>query len=342
MDLSEVVQFILILFPVFFFSLLLIPNILTFLLYLDRARFNIRTEREVLISIVGSGRTTRSIDLVLDLQFRELAIAEPSYDDHDLAVALQLKLDEGAEIESDGDSQENSNADHTCVSGPAKDEQAAPPANCTCLRCTDEIPHQQSFKAPCTHDFCFDCLADFFEATIGDEALYPPRCCGQEIPFESVQGLLNDRLQIRYREKKMEYDTEPNNRTYCHNTTCGSFIYADLIEDEAGLCLDCGRTTCTMCKRATHYGDCPSDEGTQRLLELAENRGWQRCYNAKCHRVVELSSGCNHITCVCGAQFCYICGSRWRTCTCPQYTHPSVAGDVRGQPAAVHRFYRPT
>ncbi|CAD0037545.1 unnamed protein product, partial [Aureobasidium pullulans] len=330
-----VVQFILILFPVFFFSLLLIPNIITFLLDLDRARFNIRTEREVLISIVGSGRTTRSIDLVLDLQFRELAIAEHSHDDHDLAVALQLKLDEGAEIESDGDSQEKSNADHTCVSGPAKDEQAAPLQTALVYVVQMRFLAKKASKLPAL-------MTSVLTATIGDEALYPPRCCGQEISFESVQGLLNDRLQIRYREKKMEYDTEPNNRTYCHNTTCGSFIYAALIEDEAGLCLDCGRTTCTICKRATHYGDCPSDEGTRRLLELAENRGWQRCYNAKCHRVVELSSGCNHITCVCGAQFCYICGSRWRTCTCPQYTHPSVAGDVGGQPATVHRFYRPT
>merc|ERR1712232_912497 len=27
-------------------------------------------------------------------------------------------------------------------------------------------------------------------------------------------------------------------------------------------------------------------------------------------------------TCVCRAQFCYLCGSRWRTCACPLFSVP--------------------
>lgn len=296
LPISELTELHLLVFFIVLFLLLLSLNAMTLLLDLDVARVTIRSEREVLVSFVGSGQTTRTIDLVLGLQFRELDIAEQSLHDRDLAAALQLKLDEGAEIQPTGDPQGKSNADREIASGPAKDKPATSPAKCTCLRCTDEIPRQESFRSPCTHDFCFECLADFFEATTRDEALYPSKCCGQEIPFESVQRLLDDKLRTRYTEKKMEYDTEPKRRTYCHNTTCGSFIYADLIEDDIGLCLDCGRSTCTMCKRATHHGDCPSDQDTRKLLELAENKGWQRCYNAKCHRVVELSSGCNHIT----------------------------------------------
>lgn len=30
--------------------------------------------------------------------------------------------------------------------------------------------------------------------------------------------------------------------------------------------------------------------------------------------MVELSSGCRHIICKCKAEFCYVCGLRWRTC----------------------------
>ena len=31
----------------------------------------------------------------------------------------------------------------------------------------------------------------------------------------------------------------------------------------------------------------------------------------RCKFIVERSSGCNHMTCKCGYQFCYICGARW-------------------------------
>ncbi|CAL8999751.1 unnamed protein product [Prunus brigantina] len=37
--------------------------------------------------------------------------------------------------------------------------------------------------------------------------------------------------------------------------------------------------------------------------------------------MVELDSGCYHITCRCGHQFCYTCGAEWKnkkaTCDCP-------------------------
>lgn len=45
-----------------------------------------------------------------------------------------------------------------------------------------------------------------------------------------------------------------------------------------------------------------------------KEQGWRACF--KCNAVVERSTGCNHMTCRCSAQFCYHCGSRWRTCEC--------------------------
>lgn len=51
-----------------------------------------------------------------------------------------------------------------------------------------------------------------------------------------------------------------------------------------------------------------------RTDELAEQEGWKRCYG--CHAYVEHGEACQHMTCRCGAEFCYVCGARWRTCTC--------------------------
>ncbi|CAD0084011.1 unnamed protein product [Aureobasidium vineae] len=147
--------------------------------------------------------------------------------------------------------------------------------------------------SPCDHHFyCFECLANFFEYTIGDESLYPPKCCDREIVFDNIKTLLDDKLVARYTEKKIEYDTEPTKRTYCCGSNCKAFVPETGIEDEVATCRDCGKRTCTICKEAAHRGDCPKDEDTQSLLELAEHEGWQRCYNTKCHRVVALTAGC--------------------------------------------------
>jgi len=51
-------------------------------------------------------------------------------------------------------------------------------------------------------------------------------------------------------------------------------------------------------------------------IQLADNEGWRRCYN--CQALVEHNQGCIHMTCKCRAEFCYICGLKWRTCSCSE------------------------
>lgn len=36
-----------------------------------------------------------------------------------------------------------------------------------------------------------------------------------------------------------------------------------------------------------------------------------RCHCPRCNVIVELESGCNHITCRCKHEFCYVCGLDW-------------------------------
>ncbi|EAW06656.1 uncharacterized protein ACLA_083510 [Aspergillus clavatus NRRL 1] len=67
-----------------------------------------------------------------------------------------------------------------------------------------------------------------------------------------------------------------------------------------------------LCKRAAHEGDCPDED--EEVLQLSEREGWRRCF--QCRKVIELGVGCNHITCRCGAEFCYVCGTKWRQCRC--------------------------
>ncbi|KAF2224738.1 hypothetical protein BDZ85DRAFT_214339 [Elsinoe ampelina] len=185
----------------------------------------------------------------------------------------------------------------------------------TCVACTKAFKLSDIGRTPCRHEYCGECLAEIFTAAMDDEAYFPPRCCRLPIPLDSVRFFLPNDLVKEYKAKLPELETK--DRTYCHVPTCSTFINADSITNDVGTCATCGSLTCSMCKGESHGGDCAADVGSQMVLEVARESHWQRCF--QCRRVVELDTGCNHITCRCGAHFCYVCGEEWKTCPCPQW-----------------------
>ncbi|WJX31351.1 hypothetical protein P8452_19787 [Trifolium repens] len=50
-------------------------------------------------------------------------------------------------------------------------------------------------------------------------------------------------------------------------------------------------------------------ENDRKFLELARREMWQKC--PICSIYVERHSGCEHIQCRCGCNFCYMCGKFW-------------------------------
>jgi hypothetical protein len=162
----------------------------------------------------------------------------------------------------------------------------------TCTACLENTRSYDAAQVPCDHQYCRTCLQDLFRASIMDDSLFPPKCCRQMIPADSVRTHLTRDLVRQYENKKIEYETP--DRTYCFAPFCSTFIRVKNIAKERATCPACHRVTCTMCKAKAHRGDCPADTGLQLVLTTANENGWQRCY--RCRRVVELDIGCNHIT----------------------------------------------
>ena len=171
-------------------------------------------------------------------------------------------------------------------------ENTSDTARHECASCGDHRRAFETFRAPCRHYYCQECLTQLFELSTTDETLFPPRCCRQEIHLSSVRLYLDRELVQRFQRKVIEFQT--SDRTYCSQPTCSAFINPDNITDDRATCTSCFTTTCTICKGTSHDGDCPADTATQQMLEAAREQGWQRCYN--CRRVVELDVGCNHMT----------------------------------------------
>lgn len=166
-----------------------------------------------------------------------------------------------------------------------------------CVACSEVSNHALvtglSFAhCPCDHWYCSDCLSALFIHSLTDESLFPPRCCTVAIPVDDFQEFLTPPVVKQFHEKEVEYNTL--DRTYCHQLECSAFIPAPMQEQNVS-CPACSEWTCTSCKGVAHEGeDCPEDSSSKEILQLARERGWQRCFN--CHRMVELNTGCNHIS----------------------------------------------
>ena len=183
----------------------------------------------------------------------------------------------------------------------------------TCVACDEPKHQQEALQAPCGDHYCRQCLEHLFRQSLTDEQYFPPRCHKQEILISQAKGLINPDLAANFEAKYVELSTP--NRTYCHDVRCNTFIPPQAIHGDVGRCGRCNKSTCALCKGNRHRGDCPQDTALQQLIETAGQQGWRRCQ--RCSRMIELTHGCNHMTCLCGNQFCYICGrAPWKSCRC--------------------------
>lgn len=196
-----------------------------------------------------------------------------------------------------------------------------------CLTCgSDDVPSAHAAKLGCGHNMCNSCLKRIFRMSVQDPAHMPPRCCtDQHIPLQHVESLFDVRFKVLFNKKFDEYNTK--NRIYCPNSKCGAWIRPSHFHTTNGRkyasCPKCSTRACVLCGMKLHRSrDCPRDPEIARLVEQAEKEGWKRCYS--CNAMVELKEGCNHMTCRCLAEFCMVCGAKWKTCECPWFNYTQL------------------
>ncbi|KAI1203824.1 hypothetical protein F5X97DRAFT_329989 [Nemania serpens] len=192
-----------------------------------------------------------------------------------------------------------------------------------CVACGDRKSAKKLAKLKCGHRWCNACLERRFKVSIDDPQNMPPRCCTSDIiPLKHVDDILTNEFKRNWNEKFAKFSARGHN--YCPKAKCREWIRPEDVRHHSNgrtsaTCRRCKTEICGICYNKSHESrHCPTDADTAQFLKVAKQAGWKRCFN--CQAMVELKEGCNHMTCRCGAQFCMICGSKWKVCECPWFS----------------------
>ncbi|KAI0765331.1 hypothetical protein C8Q74DRAFT_1287700 [Fomes fomentarius] len=186
---------------------------------------------------------------------------------------------------------------------------------------------------PRSHGYCHSCLNGYINSKLDPDGtgvgsqsnvVFPIRCpeCSiaewpDGIPNGIAERVLSEKGMNLWHHQKL-LDSLP--KYYCPNPRCSALVQVDEdSEDPQAICPSCDEVICVPCRVLWHedltceeYQALPLDERSpddQKALQLMKAKNWRRC--PKCAIIVELTVGCNHMTCLCKTQFCFKCGALW-------------------------------
>ncbi|GLJ26369.1 hypothetical protein SUGI_0508050 [Cryptomeria japonica] len=193
----------------------------------------------------------------------------------------------------------------------------------------------------CLHRFCHSCMTQYIHSRLQQKRqnIYCPQdSCQEALTPQECRYFLPSEIFDQWSAVIVEAQIPESEKVYCPFPNCSGLL---VKEDVASLraddilnaeCPFCNRMFCVRCMVPWHaeltcsqFQNLPPAERSEadlQLFKLAQDCKWQRC--GKCKGMIELAFGCNHMTCRCGHEFCYVCGTEWANgcpnCSCPRTT----------------------
>lgn len=197
-----------------------------------------------------------------------------------------------------------------------KKRNSPSPSSEECIVCLDPIT-DPFVMVLCGHSLCRGCVKASVLSRINNTD-YPITCdcCGTAMAMKDIMALLDDKDMLRlvntavnsYMTKHSDSDVKP-----CMHPGCAGFTRS-VQHDTRVTCSLCTNAYCSACEVPYHEGQScelfkqekSGELAVQRFLE--ENKSTIRpCF--RCKTPVMKNMGCNHMTCFCGAHFCWLCGA---------------------------------
>ncbi|KAI0602729.1 hypothetical protein F4775DRAFT_535378 [Biscogniauxia sp. FL1348] len=181
----------------------------------------------------------------------------------------------------------------------------------------------------CGHNVCKICIRVMVGTAVLNRTMWPPSCCYYNPTEQDIAWGGGPELLKTYRDINREFSEK--DLTYCSRQRCSELLYDDEPDHEGMLtCKACGTRTCTKCKQGSHEERGCVRQSDPDIEAMIKKENWQKC--RRCNRVISIESGCNHMRCLCGYEFCYYCGESWYVCECTNggpATEEPPAGLVR-------------
>ncbi|KAL9657948.1 hypothetical protein ABK040_012172 [Willaertia magna] len=196
-----------------------------------------------------------------------------------------------------------------------------------CSVCRETLPLDCFVRIPtCRHYIHRQCLFLNLNAALKDFSLMPLRC-SENGCSTTLDACLLDELGLFTSNKDFsKYSAWTLSQRFedlieCPNPKCGILVQAD-NNLRLTVCPHCHQEFCTKCKVtiAAHtkegnvlytceeFQKLPKeqrDPSIRELLQVVKKENWAVC--PKCGNGVEKKFGCNHVECICGEGFCYLC-----------------------------------
>ena len=222
-----------------------------------------------------------------------------------------------------------------------------------CGICFDSFPAASlcTAAAACGHLFCWSCFYHFLVSRVDESRVLELRCpqpgCQRPVLDAEAKLVLDAHQYARYRRFKRAAQLAADPRVrYCPNRSCQRVLRGSAAQPRM-LCSACGLQSCYTCSIPWHDGlSClqvlrhtqlrgPSadDVAFLQLMHAQQETGsssggsggsaavntYRQC--PTCGVWVERSAGCAKMTCRCGSQWCFQCGSAGAQCGCTPRFH---------------------
>ena len=184
----------------------------------------------------------------------------------------------------------------------------------TCDICFDEYSIDETFQNICGHRYCLNCWREniLVQLNLSGEHIH---CLGCP-ELVDIKDITYHRL-IPNIEKYNMYTNRVTRKTFHANICCCPKCHKEMFSYSKGkvICTDpsCKYVFCIQCEESWHEGrTCQEYREFKERENINEQefRKWQQKNTKQCPRcknAIEKNKGCNHMTCKCGYEFCWLC-----------------------------------
>merc|ERR1719273_1381954 len=178
-----------------------------------------------------------------------------------------------------------------------------------CSICSHVLASNQLFKiSSCGHGLCRGCMRRHIFSSIERKK------CAPKCPFHECEHVLahyDDLRAVLTSEEyeQINYDLNMNaiskiqSVRYCPTPNCD---YA--VEFDAGACLEEINYDCPKCKKSVDLKPQSQENADEQYKKWKNEKGDLVKECPGCHAHVEKNEGCNHMTCRCDTEWCWLCG----------------------------------